>query len=78
MKIVIWTRDNFPDDLELDDEGNWMFEDRPAWWNLEVGDQIQFVSFIGEGTRCYFVTDVWPYQDEFDGYTGHNLVRMEE
>ena len=78
MKIVTWTRDTYPDDMEIDDEGNWMFEDHPLKWNLEIGDQIQYVSFTGDGTRCYFVIDVWPYDDEFDGYTARKLVRIEE
>lgn len=77
MKIVTWTRDNVPDDLELTEDGDWAFVDHRIWFNLEIGDQIQYVSFTGNGTRCYFVTDVCPFDDE-EISSARKLVIIEE
>lgn len=59
MKIVTWTHDSVPPDLEVDDNGDWMFEDHKFWYNLQIGDQIQYVSYVGQGTRCFIVIDVF-------------------
>jgi hypothetical protein len=76
VKIVYWTRDSCPE-LEIDDDGNYVFEDSPIEFNLELGDQIQYLSFTGHGTKCYFVIEVSPYND-FDGiYSSQKLVTIE-
>jgi hypothetical protein len=60
VKIVTWTSDCVPDDLEMDEDGDyWMFEDHKFWHNLQIGDQIQYLSYTGDGTKCYFVIDVF-------------------
>lgn len=76
MKIVTWTRDNVPDDLEFTEEGEMVFVDHPIWFNLEPGDQIQYLSFTGQGTRCYFVTQVMPF-DEDEIASARKLVIIE-
>jgi hypothetical protein len=79
MKIVVWTIDMMPGDLEFTDEGNWAFEDSAIGYNLHIGDQIQFRRPDGQGTFCYFVTDVCPVWNDFDGFpVKKNLVVMEE
>jgi hypothetical protein len=76
MKIVTWTRDSAPE-LDIDDNGDYIFEDRAIWYNLRVGDLIQYRSLQqGIGTRCYLVTDVCPLAEE--EYSKINLVCIEE
>lgn len=83
MKIVEWYRDDIPEDIDLTDEGQWMFDDHPTQFDLEVGDMIQLITDDSFGTRCFFVIDVWPYAAddppcEVDGYTQRYMVRIEE
>ncbi|MFL6416762.1 MAG: hypothetical protein ACJ74Y_13955 [Bryobacteraceae bacterium] len=81
MKLVTWIEENVPDDLEMTEDGcAYMFEDHPwGGFNLELGDQIQFLSGQGNGTRCFFVIDVCPLvEDEPGQYTQRKLVTIEE
>jgi hypothetical protein len=75
MKIVVWSRDSAPE-IEFDDNGDILIEDSRLEHNLEVGDQVQYVSFEqGVGTRCFFVMDRSPLDEE---YSIRRLVTLSE
>jgi hypothetical protein len=57
MKLVQWDDDNVPPVNTLPN-GDGVVADCRYWWNLEVGDQIQYHTEIG--TSCYFVIDKQP------------------
>ncbi len=79
MKLVIWTRDTVPHDFEADDNGDYLFEDHPCWFDLEVGDQIQYMSFLpGGGVRCFFVQNVVSIYDGVHNSPTRRLVFVTE
>jgi hypothetical protein len=62
MKIVTWTPENMPIDLQYGDFGQWIFDDSPVDWNLRIGDMIQMIGTPSTGgTKCYYVTETFPY-----------------
>lgn len=57
MKIIEWDDDCVPP-ISVLPNGDGMVADCKYWFNLEVGDQIQYQTEIG--TSCYFVIDKQP------------------
>jgi hypothetical protein len=79
MKIVTWTQLDVPEDMDFDASGNMVFEDHRFLYNLEIGDQIQYVfSDSGVGTRCFFVTEIFPFDDCDGSPTSRKMVVIEE
>jgi hypothetical protein len=59
MKLVIWDDDDVPA-VEVLPTGDGMVADSKYFYNLEIGDQVQYRS--EEGTSCYFVVDKQPFE----------------
>jgi len=57
MKIIEWDDDSVPP-VQSMDNGDLIVVDCRYWYNLEVGDQIQYRN--EDRTECYFVTDKQP------------------
>lgn len=57
MKIVIWD-DNIVPPVQVLPNDDMLVVDCKYWFDLEVGDQIQYQTEIG--TSCYFVIDKQP------------------
>jgi hypothetical protein len=57
MKLVIWDDDCVPPVNRLPN-GDGLVADCRYWWNLEIGDMVQYRTEVG--TSCYFVIDKQP------------------
>lgn len=57
MKLVQWDDNSVPP-VQVLENGDTMVVDCKYWYDLEIGDQIQYLTEIG--TSCYFVVDKQP------------------
>lgn len=57
MKLIEWDDDLVPP-INVLPNGDGVVADCKYWWNLDVGDQIQYLTELG--TSCYFVIDKQP------------------
>lgn len=69
MKLVDWDDGTAPDAVHLrEDDYYVIIEDNKFAFNLEIGDQVRYLSDI-DGLTCYYVVDVEPA----DVRLNHNL-----
>jgi hypothetical protein len=72
MKIVEWNDDTIPEDVDPISDDYLKVVDCRWWFDLEVGDQIQYTSELG--TECYFVVDRQPTTT--DGNLGEGVYNV--